>query len=153
MRRACRACGFWRRIRGCDSGATAVEFAIVVWPLLLVTLGLVEVGRLLWTRSVIEESVTLAARCASVRHPSCATPAGALDAVKTVNFARDLAWSRRLEMPSTIVTVNTTANCAGAAGFGEIVVNYEFNSMFGSALGLSAGVMNIRAGACFPMST
>jgi Flp pilus assembly protein TadG len=56
----------FRRFAGARSGATAVEFALVIGPLLLVLLGTVEVSRLLWTRQAIQSVAIAGARCLGV---------------------------------------------------------------------------------------
>lgn len=48
----------WR----CESGATAVEFAIVCLPLLLLSLGIVEFGRALFVRNDLSYAADVAAR-------------------------------------------------------------------------------------------
>jgi Flp pilus assembly protein TadG len=43
-----------RRFGRANGGAAAVEFALVVGPLLLLIFGVFEFGRLLWTREAIQ---------------------------------------------------------------------------------------------------
>jgi len=66
-----------RSLGGARSGATAVEFALIAPALLLMLLGLVEVGRAFWIKSALDFAVQEAARCAVVQqaNPACATPA------------------------------------------------------------------------------
>jgi len=54
-------------------GATAVEFALILPPFLLLLLGVVEFGRALWTQSALHFAVEEAARCATVDATNCAT--------------------------------------------------------------------------------
>jgi Flp pilus assembly protein TadG len=51
-----------RRAWRCQSGATAVEFAIVCLPLLLLSLGIVEFGRAFFVRNDISYAADVAAR-------------------------------------------------------------------------------------------
>jgi Flp pilus assembly protein TadG len=51
-----------RRARRCQSGATAVEFAIVCLPLLLLAIGTVEFGRALYVRNNLAYAADVAAR-------------------------------------------------------------------------------------------
>ena len=55
-------------------GNAAVESAFVLPLLLLLLLGLVEVGRLGWARASLDFTVQEAARCAAVRTDICGTP-------------------------------------------------------------------------------
>ena len=54
-------------------GNTAVEFAIVLPVFLLLVLGIIEFGRLLWTQSTLQHAVEAAARCATVNTSLCGT--------------------------------------------------------------------------------
>jgi Flp pilus assembly protein TadG len=54
-------------------GATAVEFALILPPFLLLLFGVVEFGRALWTQSALHFAVEEAARCATVDATNCAT--------------------------------------------------------------------------------
>ena len=54
-------------------GSAAVEFALVLGPLLLFLLGIVEIGRLMWTAHALHYSVEEAARCASNNTATCGT--------------------------------------------------------------------------------
>jgi Flp pilus assembly protein TadG len=56
-------------------GAAAVEFALILWPLLLLVLGAVDGGRMLWTQNTLQYAVEQAARCAVVSTATCGTPA------------------------------------------------------------------------------
>jgi Flp pilus assembly protein TadG len=56
-----------------NSGATAVEFALVAPVLFMVILGALEFGRLMWTQTALHFAVEEAARCASVTPATCGT--------------------------------------------------------------------------------
>ena len=51
-----------RSIARADSGAAAVEFAIIVWVLILLCLGIIEIGRGLHVRNEMSYAADLAAR-------------------------------------------------------------------------------------------
>jgi Flp pilus assembly protein TadG len=53
--------------------ATAVEFAIVVGPLILLLFGIIEFGRALWMLNALHYSSEEAARCASNNPAMCGT--------------------------------------------------------------------------------
>ena len=52
----------WRRMSGCERGATAVEFALVLPALLSFILGSVEFGRAMWVRNTLQYATEEAAR-------------------------------------------------------------------------------------------
>ena len=52
-----------------DSGATSAEFALVLWPLLLLLLGTIDVGRYLWAINEAEKATQMGVRYAVVSDP------------------------------------------------------------------------------------
>ena len=56
-------------------GSTALEFAIVATPLMLLLFGAFEYGRLLWTLQALQLAGDQTARCVAVGWTACATPA------------------------------------------------------------------------------
>jgi Flp pilus assembly protein TadG len=56
-------------------GATAVEYAIVLPVLLLLLLGITDVGRLMWVQGTLEYATAAAARCAAVDQVACGSDA------------------------------------------------------------------------------
>ena len=57
-------------------GVTAVEFALILWPLLLLLLGTIDGGRMLWTQNSLQFAVEQAARYAVTScTTTCATTA------------------------------------------------------------------------------
>ena len=55
-------------------GTTTIEFALVLGPLLLLLMGIVKVGDVVWIQNVLNYSVEEAARCGAVNPTVCATP-------------------------------------------------------------------------------
>ena len=62
-----------RPLRTANSGASALEFAIVAPVFLAMLLGIVEFGRMAWTHTSLQYSVQRAARCASLGLAQCTT--------------------------------------------------------------------------------
>lgn len=63
-----------RTSRG-ERGSVAVEYGIVLPALLLLVLGLIDTGRLVWTQTTLDRAVEAAARCGAVDSVKCATAA------------------------------------------------------------------------------
>src|SRR5215469_8766477 len=103
---------FGRRFLRDRRGAAAVEFGLVVTPLLLLMLGIIEGGRMLWTQNALHYAVEEAARCYAVNGNVCPTPASA----KT--FASTRAG---LTIDSSVFTV------ANAACGKQASASYPFN--------------------------
>jgi Flp pilus assembly protein TadG len=54
-------------------GASAVEFGIIAPAFLVLLIGTIEGGRMLWTLNALHYSVQEAARCASINTTTCGT--------------------------------------------------------------------------------
>lgn len=91
------------RFAGDCRGAAALEAAFVLPPLLLMLLGIIEFGRMAWTRSSLDFAVQEAARCAVVRADICATP------LATQQFAA--ARAAAVRVPASAFTVTTGEAC------------------------------------------
>lgn len=61
--------GIWHE----RQGNTAIEFAFLLPAFLLMFLGIVEFGRLLWTQSTLQHAVEAGARYAAINYPTCAS--------------------------------------------------------------------------------
>jgi Flp pilus assembly protein TadG len=72
-----------------SSGATALEFAFIAFPLILLVLGAIEGGRMLWTRNALQYAVERAARCAVVTPSTC----GTLSQIKSYAASQDYSTS------------------------------------------------------------
>lgn len=53
------------RLSGCEQGAAVIEFALTLLFLLLLTVGITEIGRAFWYYSAIQKAVRDGARCMS----------------------------------------------------------------------------------------
>ncbi len=54
-------------------GSVAVEYGIILPVFLLLVLGIVDVGRLMWTQTTLDRAVEAAARCGAVDAVRCKT--------------------------------------------------------------------------------
>ena len=64
-----------RRLPDDRSGASLVEFALLLPLFLLIVISLAQLGQILLTQAALQHAVDMAARCASVNTVSCGTPA------------------------------------------------------------------------------
>ena len=63
-----------RRLRS-RAGTSAVEFALLALPFLLLVTGIMDAARLVWTNFSLQFAVEAAARCAAVNTTTCGTQA------------------------------------------------------------------------------
>jgi Flp pilus assembly protein TadG len=141
-----------RRLRGLAgdrSGAGAVEFALVLGPLVFLILGAMEYGRLLWTKQALQEAAIAGARCMGVLATGCAS-GGAYSASNTTSYIQGVASGLVLTVPSAGVTLNRAASCAGVSGFSSVTLSYTFQAAVPVLLGAGSSAMPLTATACFP---
>jgi Flp pilus assembly protein TadG len=131
-----------------ERGATAVEFALVVGPLLMLVFGAVEFSRLMWAREALQSTAIAGARCMGVRETACA-PGGTYSATSTKTFVRDWASNLYVSVFDANITLNNAATCSGSAGFSQVSITYTFNSLITPFLD-AIDQQELSATACFP---
>jgi hypothetical protein len=115
-------------VRDC-SGAVAVEFLVVLGPLLLLLLGTFDVGMVTLTATRINFAVEAAAKCGAISGVMCASPP------QTSAYGASIAGLRGLDASGFSVT---TAACGM-----NVTVTYAYAGVVLPAITLSAG-------ACYP---
>lgn len=135
------------RFRTASGGASAVEFALVATPFLLMMFGVVEYGRLLWTHHALTQSAIATARCVALPQEECAGgPAGARDFAQTTAQG----WGIRIE-PAEIA-IETDIACGGIAGFARTQISTTFTTALPEMFLALAGGERIVTSACFPVA-
>lgn len=132
-----------------QGGASAVEFAIVLTPLLLIVFGGIEYGRLMWTRTALQEVAMATARCMGVKQPSCAS-GGSYSASAATSFAQAEATSWAVTIPTANITLSNSATCSGVSGLSQATLSYTFQTALPLLLGSLSGGKTLQASACFP---
>ncbi len=116
-----------------DRGTLSIEYALILPAFLTLTLGVMDLGRLMWTQVTLDRAVQAAARCASVNSSACTTDA----AVQA--YAAGQAWGLTTQASNFTVThpscgVSVTAQLAFA-----FVMPWP-----------TTGVSSVSASACYP---
>ncbi len=120
---------------GGNRGSIAVEYALLLPALLLFVIGIMEVGRLLWTQTTLERAVEAAARCGAVDSVTCA------DAPATADYAVTQAFGLKVE--SSAFTVSSAAcGVSVTAAFA-----YDFIVPW-----VAPRNMVLHASACYPLA-
>lgn len=106
-----------RRFRRSESGATAIEFSIIVLPFLMIIWAVVETGLMFWTNQVLEESLSQASRAlvtgeSRTRYTS-SNPASNLAAFRDDICAR--APAGFIDCSKLYVDVQTYSDFSGAS--------------------------------------
>jgi len=132
-----------------QGGASALEFALLAVPLLLIVVGTIEYGRALWTQQAMQSLAIATARCIGVAQSECSN-SGTYSSGKTTAYVISEAAKLGVPLEATNVSVNASTSCQGVAGFATVTINYRFVSAvpeFITALFLGP---DLRATACFP---
>lgn len=130
-------------------GAAAVEFALVAVPLLLVLFGIIEYGRLQWTRSAMESVANSGARCIGIGQVECSN-SGVYDAGKARAFILATAEELSLQLLSSDIAVNNAATCNGVSGFAEVSLTHTFETALPFIFGQMSTGVPLTAAVCFP---
>jgi Flp pilus assembly protein TadG len=128
---------------------TAVEFAICALAMMLIVVGFVEFGRLVWSFEVLQEVAAEGARCMGLGASSCAS-AGAYSSANTRTYVVNLASSRGVVITAAAVSLNNAAICGGAGGFSQVSINYDFTTVAPALVTSLANGFTVPASACFP---
>ncbi|MET0259391.1 MAG: TadE/TadG family type IV pilus assembly protein [Methylobacterium sp.] len=130
-------------------GATAVEFAMVVWPFVLLLFGTIEVGRVVWTQTALDKTATTAARCIGIRNENCAQQ-GTFDRDLAIAFIQKEARSWGLPLAASAIVIKDSADCDGAPGQSTVSLATDIASPLPFIARLMAGSEHMQAKACFP---
>jgi Flp pilus assembly protein TadG len=138
---------FWRA----TGGATAVSFALMAGPLLLLAFGGAEFARMMWVREALHETAISTARCMGVLNTNCAS-GGAYSASGALAYLQTRASGWGISVPSGAVTLDRDAACAGVTGFSQVSIRYSFRTaapwIFGGSSAASG--VPLKVDACFP---
>jgi Flp pilus assembly protein TadG len=74
-------------------GTAAVEFAFLLPVFLLMLLGIIEFGRLLWTQSSLQNAVEAAARYAAINYPTCGSTSQTTSYAASETFGQSIPAS------------------------------------------------------------
>jgi Flp pilus assembly protein TadG len=116
--------------RGADRGAVAVEFALIVIPLLALVLGIVQLGFAYNTQESLTQSARAGARQAAICGAACASPASIAAA----------AADNSPNLDASKLSVDVTYCPAGATqatGNAHVTISYPYSflaAVTGSAL-------------------
>jgi len=141
-----------RRFRRAEGGAAALEFAVVLAPLLLLIFGVFEFGRLLWVREALQETATAGARCMGMSASSCAA-SGAYSSAGATTYIQNTAGGWGVTLTAANITLNNNATCAGitaSKGFSSVTITYTFQSMVPTLVQSLSGGKTLTSTACFP---
>ena len=128
------ALGFWRR----QGGASAVEFALVVPPLIIMLLGAINFCIVLYANETLAYAAEEGARCMAVKTNVCP------DVTTTQTYAAKMYKGPGIS-PTFTPTTTTCGGANGATG-SQVVASGTYTL----SLGIGAINVPLSATACFP---
>ncbi len=116
---------------------------------MMLTLGTVEFGRLLWTQEAIEATAIQTVRCIGMLSSSCAS-GGSYSSTNATTYAETVAtgWGVTLTAADLTLTANEASDTC--TGLSQISITYTFDTVVPGLLTMLAGGSTLTAQACFP---
>jgi Flp pilus assembly protein TadG len=137
------------RFRDCRGGASALEFSLILAPMLVLMFGGIEYSRLLWTREALQQAAIAGARCVGMPQTGCST-AGVYNAASATTFIQNAAAAWSIALPASGIAVSTSATCGGVGGFSQVTLTYAFQTVAPTLLPTLSAGSTLTATACFP---
>jgi Flp pilus assembly protein TadG len=116
-------------------GAVAIEYALLLPAFLLLTLGGMDAGRVMWTQITLDRAVQAAARCAVVDEDTCG------NAADIRAYAAAQAWG--MTVPVSAFTYESRA----CGAYVSATVDFGFVIPF-----ISQRDVQLASSACYPVS-
>lgn len=129
------------RLRSDRLGTSVIEFALLAPIFIMMLIGTIEAGRMMWTRQTLEEVAQATARCMAVEDGCTGATAQ--------TFAKDRANGYGIDTTLAEVTVNTGVTCKTYPGSTSVNITEQFDSAIGDLL--PAASKRISVSACFPV--
>ena len=130
-----------RRLAAQRRATTAVEFGFVGSMMLLLTFGTIDLGMLLWTKSAMQSTAAIAARCAAISSPLC---------TDVPSYAATLAngWIMPGAVSASNVQLSSVTTCNSATGtFEQVTITASF---WANVLPWPFHGQTLTASACYP---
>jgi Flp pilus assembly protein TadG len=129
------------------AGATAVEFALVILPFLLMVFGSIEVARLMWTRNALQQLSIKGARCMALNSSACAVT-GTFNTAATLSYIESAAAAAGISLADGNITLNSSATCAGVSGVSQVSIAYGFQTAVPLVTSFVGQTIDVTA--CYP---
>jgi Flp pilus assembly protein TadG len=130
-------------------GVAALEFALVALPFLMLSLGTIEFGRLMWTREALQTTAIQGARCMGVRAPACAS-GGVYNATNSKTYMQGVATGWGITLTAASITVNANSASGACTGLSEVSISYTFQTAVPGLLTMLSAGSSLTGHACFP---
>lgn len=131
--------------RADERGGSAAELALIMVPLILLTLGAINMAMMLYTMSSLHYAVEEAARCATVRPTICPSGTGANATAFTTQARKN--YGGLTASPTFVLAVKApNATYCPNGNFVTGTATYNF------VTGLTTTAIPLTANACYPLA-
>jgi len=137
------------RLARVRDGTVALEFALLAVPFLMLSFGIIEFGRLIWTTEALQATAAIGARCMGVLASSCSS-SGAYSSTASSTYIVSIASGWNVTIPTSALTLTTSGTCGGVTGFSEVTITYSFQTVVPLLLDSLAAGIPLDVTACFP---
>lgn len=125
------------RLTSGHRSSVALEYGLIAPMLLVLVLGIIDTGRLLWTYTTLYRATEAAARCGAINATTCAT------ATQIKAYAVTEAWGLTIDASAFTVA---TQSCGL-----QVSASYDFSSIIpGFDLVAPIGLITLQTRACYP---
>ena len=105
----------WNKFQN-ESGSAAIEFTILAVPVFVLIFGSIEVSRLLWTYTALQETSASAARCTGLQLQACS------DEIKVKDLIKEDASSRGIALQNSSIVITNPSVCQNTDGLPRIII-------------------------------
>lgn len=125
-----------------NAGTAAIEYALAFPVLLALTLGTMDISRMVWTYATLQRAVEAAARCASVNTITCASSG------QVAARAVQEAWG--LNLPTSVFALSTPACGKRVTATFDFVPIVPWPSAFLGQGAARPDAIRFNVSACYP---
>lgn len=123
-----------RRLWADRSGASALEFGLLLPVFVPIMFGIIQLGQVFWTQTALQHAVEMAARCATINSTTCGSTS------LTQTYAATQAYG--------ITFPDGTFAAATAACGNQVTATYSFPVTVAAWFAAS---INLSAKSCYPL--
>lgn len=132
-----------------ECGAVLVEFTLIMIPFFLLTYGVVEMARIVWTKEVLDDVAIRVARCMAVAAPPCGE-GGVYDSVATIAHIKALASARSIPLKNDGIEITKVGDCGGMSDFSRVQLSVDLDAGIAWLVKSFTDDIPLQMTACFP---
>lgn len=137
------------RLRGGRSGSAAIEFALVASIFVVLTIGEIEFGRMIWVVQALQITAEQTARCVAIGSSACTAPASYAVNLASAHGVVGLA-AGNVQVSDVTGSGNPACNPPGSNTMVEVKITLAFSSAVASLFPRID--QNLVSVSCYPLT-